>query len=68
MNTILKLGQSLQLETVAEGIERPQEMLILRRQGCTTGQGYHFSPPVEASTLGEMLCAPAGLEDESTSA
>ena len=68
VNTILKLGQSLQLETVAEGIERPQEMLILRRQGCTTGQGYHFSPPVEATTLGEMLCAPAGLEDESTSA
>ena len=68
VNTILKLGQSLQLETVAEGIERPQEMLILRRQGCTTGQGYHFSPQVEATTLGEMLCAPAGLEDESTSA
>ena len=41
---------------------------MLRRQGCTTGQGYHFSPPVEAAILGEMLCAPAGLEDESTSA
>ena len=30
----------------------PQEMLILRRQGCTTGQGFHFSPPVDAASSG----------------
>src|SRR3954471_10810019 len=55
VSTILRLGQSLHIETVAEGIERPQEMLMLRRQGCTTGQGFHFSPPVAAVDLGEML-------------
>jgi diguanylate cyclase (GGDEF)-like protein/PAS domain S-box-containing protein len=55
VSTILRLGQSLQLETVAEGIERPQEMLMLRRQGCTTGQGYHFSPPVSAADVAELL-------------
>jgi diguanylate cyclase (GGDEF)-like protein/PAS domain S-box-containing protein len=62
VSTILHLGQSLQLETVAEGIERPQEMLILRRQGCTTGQGFHFSPPVAPEVVGEML------RDQATSA
>jgi diguanylate cyclase (GGDEF)-like protein len=55
VSTILHLGQSLQLETVAEGIERPQEMLILRRQGCTTGQGFHFSPPVAPDVVDTML-------------
>jgi EAL domain-containing protein (putative c-di-GMP-specific phosphodiesterase class I) len=55
VSTILRLGQSLHIETVAEGIERPQEMLMLRRQGCTTGQGFHFSPPVDAAELGELL-------------
>jgi diguanylate cyclase (GGDEF)-like protein/PAS domain S-box-containing protein len=55
VSTILHLGHSLQLETVAEGIERPQEMLILRRQGCTTGQGFHFSPPVAADVIGALL-------------
>ncbi len=55
VSTILRLGQSLQLETVAEGIERPQEMLMLRRQGCTTGQGFHFSPPVGADEISMML-------------
>jgi len=55
VSTILRLAQSLQLETVAEGIERPQEMLMLRRQGCTTGQGFYFSPPVPAADVLEML-------------
>ncbi len=64
VSTILRLGQSLQLETVAEGIERPQEMLTLRRQGCVTGQGFHFSPPVAAAVLGDMLRAPADLRDD----
>jgi diguanylate cyclase (GGDEF)-like protein/PAS domain S-box-containing protein len=55
VGAILRLGQTMRLETVAEGIERPQEMLFLRRQGCTTGQGFHFSPPVSGQEMGEML-------------
>ncbi len=68
VNTILRLGQTLQLETVAEGIERPQEMLFLRRQGCTTGQGFHFSPPVAADVLAEMLNDSEGAREVSTPA
>src|SRR5262249_50265844 len=55
VSTILRLGQTMQLETVAEGIENPQEMLMLRRQGCTTGQGFHFSPPVPAGGIEDLL-------------
>jgi diguanylate cyclase (GGDEF)-like protein len=55
VSTILRLGHSMHLETVAEGIEHSQEMLTLRRQGCTTGQGYHFSPPVTAQDLDVLL-------------
>jgi diguanylate cyclase (GGDEF)-like protein/PAS domain S-box-containing protein len=55
ISTILRLGQTMKLETVAEGIEHPQELLLLRRQGCTTGQGYHFSPPVPADRMSRML-------------
>ncbi|SNS28232.1 PAS domain S-box-containing protein/diguanylate cyclase (GGDEF) domain-containing protein [Geodermatophilus pulveris] len=55
ISTILRLGQTMKLETVAEGIEHPQELLLLRRQGCTTGQGYHFSPPVPAARIEELL-------------
>jgi EAL domain-containing protein (putative c-di-GMP-specific phosphodiesterase class I) len=55
VSTILRLGQTMKLETVAEGIENPQEMLMLRRQGCTTGQGFHFSPPVPADEIEDLL-------------
>jgi diguanylate cyclase (GGDEF)-like protein len=71
VSTILRLGRSLNIETVAEGIERPQEMLMLRRQGCTTGQGFHFSPPVAATDLRVMLAerdVATGRPDEQTTA
>jgi len=68
VSTILRLGQTMRLETVAEGIENPQEMLMLRRQGCTTGQGFHFSPPVAAAEIEELLVEQnrvlAGAADE----
>jgi len=63
ISTILRLGQTMKLETVAEGIEHPQELLLLRRQGCTTGQGYHFSPPVPAVRIGELLADAFAGED-----
>jgi len=55
VSTILRLGRTMNLETVAEGVEDPQEVLMLRRQGCTTGQGYHFSPPVPAYGIQGLL-------------
>ncbi len=64
VSTILRLGQTLHLETVAEGIERPQEMLMLRRQGCTTGQGFHFSPPVPAAAVDALLADQLHVADD----
>ncbi|CAM2904928.1 bifunctional diguanylate cyclase/phosphodiesterase [Skermania piniformis] len=55
VRSIVQLAQSLGLETVAEGIEREQELDLLRLLGCTTGQGYYFSRPVPAATLSQIL-------------
>lgn len=41
--TIVNLAESLRLDTVAEGIERPDQAEALRRAGCRHGQGYLFS-------------------------
>jgi EAL domain-containing protein (putative c-di-GMP-specific phosphodiesterase class I) len=30
-------------------------MLMLRRQGCTTGQGFHFSPAVAPDEIEDLL-------------
>jgi diguanylate cyclase (GGDEF)-like protein/PAS domain S-box-containing protein len=43
---IIALGRTLQIETVAEGIERPEQRDGLRTMGCSLGQGYHFARPM----------------------
>jgi len=45
---IIALGRTLQIETIAEGIERPEQREGLRTLGCTLGQGYHFARPMSA--------------------
>ena len=55
VSTIVRLGQTMNLETVAEGVEQAEEMLMLIQQGCTTGQGFHFSPAIPADDLMTLL-------------
>ncbi|MBI1377702.1 MAG: EAL domain-containing protein [Frankiales bacterium] len=45
---VLRLGRDLSLSVVAEGVESLDQLLLLRRAGCTLGQGYLFSLPLEA--------------------
>ncbi len=51
---ILGLAADLQLEVVAEGIERMEQWQALRRMGCRLGQGYLFSRPLPAGQLGQL--------------
>jgi EAL domain-containing protein (putative c-di-GMP-specific phosphodiesterase class I) len=46
---IISLGSTLDLEVVAEGIERREQLLTLRGLGCDTGQGYLFARPMTAA-------------------
>ena len=49
--TILQMADSLDLLTVAEGIETTGQLRELRRFGCDLGQGYLLSRPLEAEDL-----------------
>jgi len=51
---ILGLAADLQLEVVAEGIERVDQRQVLRQMGCRLGQGYLFSRPLPAGQLGQL--------------
>jgi EAL domain-containing protein (putative c-di-GMP-specific phosphodiesterase class I) len=46
VSTILKLGQSLGLEIIAEGVETREQFTLLHAAGCSSFQGYLFSRPV----------------------
>ncbi|MBC7573749.1 MAG: EAL domain-containing protein, partial [Herminiimonas sp.] len=52
---VIALARTLNLETVAEGIETAAHVEELRRMGCFIGQGYFFSPPVSADDAALML-------------
>ncbi len=48
MHTIVRLGESLRLDTVAEGIETAAQCDALTAMGCIFGQGYLFARPLPA--------------------
>ncbi|HEX4746717.1 MAG TPA: EAL domain-containing protein [Gaiellaceae bacterium] len=52
---ILRLGSTMGLETVAEGIELEQQRDRLRQLRCRYGQGYFYSHPVPADELDAVL-------------
>ncbi len=49
---ILQMTSSLEVSSVAEGIERPEQLAELRRLGCDIGQGNLLSPPLD----GDEIC------------
>jgi diguanylate cyclase (GGDEF)-like protein/PAS domain S-box-containing protein len=51
---IVDLARVLGLQQVAEGIERPDQLAELRAMGCSHGQGFLFSRPVDLAAL-ELL-------------
>lgn len=55
VKTILMLGENLDLEVVAEGIETASQLDKLRSLGCTKGQGYLFSRPIDQETAEAFL-------------
>jgi diguanylate cyclase (GGDEF)-like protein len=54
-DTIVQLGKSLGMATVAEGIEEFGQLAALREMGCHFAQGYYFSRPVPAAEAGRLL-------------
>jgi diguanylate cyclase (GGDEF)-like protein len=55
IHTLVQLGKTLGLETVAEGIEETFQLEHLRREDCDVGQGFLFARPLDAAAVQEML-------------
>jgi len=55
LRTIVELGRTLNLKTVAEGIEEHSELHQLRSLECDLGQGYYVARPLDAAVVGELL-------------
>jgi diguanylate cyclase (GGDEF)-like protein/PAS domain S-box-containing protein len=55
VRSIVKIGQALNLETVAEGVETEEQLERLIRLGTKLGQGYLFARPLTADALATFL-------------
>ena len=55
--TIVQVGHDLGIEVVAEGIERPEQLELLRAMGCGLGQGYLVARPMTARGIEDLAAA-----------
>jgi diguanylate cyclase (GGDEF)-like protein len=51
---IINLAEALGLETVAEGIERAEQLTELQALNCHLGQGYFFGTPIDAEGVEQL--------------
>jgi diguanylate cyclase (GGDEF)-like protein len=55
LQTLVQLGKALEIETTAEGIERPQDLSLIRDKECDNGQGFLFTRPLSAQDAGSFF-------------
>ena len=49
VTAVIRLGQALDLTTVAEGVETQQQLEVLQDLGCEQAQGYHIGRPTSSA-------------------
>jgi diguanylate cyclase (GGDEF)-like protein/PAS domain S-box-containing protein len=59
IQTIIKMGQTLGLEVIAEGVETEEQRCMLEHYGCENFQGYLFGKPLPVAEFEETLAAAA---------
>ena len=55
LESVIQLGRSLGMHVLTEGIETPEQEALLRRLGCTYGQGYFYAKPMPQEDFERVL-------------
>jgi diguanylate cyclase (GGDEF)-like protein len=55
LQTLVQLGKTLSIETLAEGIEQAHELTVLQGERCDSGQGFLFARPLDAGDTEAFL-------------
>ena len=55
--TVLSLARALGMKTTAEGVETVEISQLLRRLGCSFGQGYYYARPLPEDDAYAFLVA-----------
>ena len=54
-SAVIMLGQKLNMRVIAEGVETDAQIKFLNQHNCDEMQGYHFSKPVSAKGVEQLL-------------
>jgi diguanylate cyclase (GGDEF)-like protein/PAS domain S-box-containing protein len=63
VQSVVQLGTAMQLATVAEGIERPEQLARVRALGCTHAQGFLLTRPMDAISATRLVTSGDRLDD-----
>jgi diguanylate cyclase (GGDEF)-like protein len=55
IHSLVQLGKTLNLSTVAEGIEEEHQLAQLRDEDCERGQGFLFARPLDPKAMHSLL-------------
>ncbi|MDX1632086.1 MAG: EAL domain-containing protein, partial [Thermoanaerobaculia bacterium] len=58
VKTILTLGETLDMNVIAEGVETAAQASRLRDLRCPQGQGYWFARPLDTERVEQLLATP----------
>jgi diguanylate cyclase (GGDEF)-like protein/PAS domain S-box-containing protein len=62
VQSVISLGHNMHMKIIAEGIETQAHLHFLKERNCDLGQGFYFSPPLEADEMTKVL--QNGLQSE----
>ncbi|GJL72172.1 MAG: bifunctional diguanylate cyclase/phosphodiesterase [Nitrosomonas sp.] len=62
VSSMIEMGHKLGYGIIAEGVETPEQLNILKQLGCGTAQGYLFTKPVNANAISKLLSSNCWLQ------
>jgi diguanylate cyclase (GGDEF)-like protein len=62
VNAIIGMAHAMNMEVLAEGVERPDQLEYLLDKKCDRAQGYHFGKPVPADEFKAMVLRQKGTQ------
>jgi EAL domain-containing protein (putative c-di-GMP-specific phosphodiesterase class I) len=57
LRAMIGLAESLSLMSIAEGIERAEQLAALNAMGCRAGQGFYISKPLDHEAMDALLAS-----------
>jgi len=55
LRTVIQFCRTVDIQTIAEGVETPEQLEALRQLGCDAWQGFLCSPPMGSEAAAKFL-------------